>query len=67
MMSLFSIVPPQKLQFTPIDPLGDGLGEEIQREQSDPDNIAFQQDIDGGNLTAFWSKVEQDIHSNPDL
>lgn len=64
---MFSVLPPHKPAFAPIDPLADGLDEEIQREQSDPGNLAFQQDIDGSNLTAFWSKVEQDIHSNPDL
>ena len=51
-----------KLQFEPIDPLGDGLGDDIAKEQSDPKNLTFQEDIDGVSLTDFWSRVERDIH-----
>lgn len=53
---------PRKLSFQPIDPLADGLGDDIAREQSDPANLEFQQDIDGQSLTAFWSEVGQDAH-----
>lgn len=54
---------PRKLQFEPVDPLGDGVGDAIREEQSRPESIAFQQDIDGNSLTAFWSQVERDLHS----
>ena len=57
----FSIFP-RKLQFEPIDPLGDGLREDILQEQSNPENLAFQDDIDGQGLTEFWNTVGQDIH-----
>jgi len=53
---------PRKLQFEYVDPLGDGLGDDIAREQSNPEVLAFQQDINGDDLTAFWSQVESDIH-----
>lgn len=53
---------PRKLEFERVDPLGDGLREMIDNEQSDPANQAFQQDIDGQSLTAFWSEVGQDVH-----
>lgn len=53
---------PRKLAFEPIDPLDDGLREMIAHEQTKPENIAFQQDIDGPSLTAFWSEVSRDIH-----
>lgn len=53
---------PRKLQFEYVDPLGDGLGDDIAREQSNPEVLAFQQDINGDDLTAFWSQVENDIH-----
>ena len=53
---------PRKLQFERVDPLGDGLGEMIAREQSNPAVLAFQDDIDGQSLSAFWSEVSQDIH-----
>ena len=59
MLSFFSS---PKLEFEPVDPLGDGLGDDIAREQSNPETLAFQQDIDGRSLTEFWSKVERDIH-----
>lgn len=50
------------LEFEKLNPLDDGLGYEIERERSDPDTVSFQDDLDADNLTAFWSKVEQDIH-----
>jgi len=59
MFSLF----PRKLKFEPVDPLGDGLREAIAHEQSDPENLAFQQDIDGQSLVAFWNEVGRDMHS----
>ena len=57
-MSLFS----HKLQFAPVDPLADGTDEDIAAEQSNPDNIAFQNDIDGQSLTDFWNEVGRDVH-----
>lgn len=51
-----------KLQFQPVDPLGDGLAEDIDRELSDPANLAFQQDIDGQSLTDFWNEVGRNAH-----
>jgi hypothetical protein len=59
MSSLFS----HKLQFQPVDPLGDGLGEDIARELSDPANLEFQQDIDGQSLTDFWNEVGRNAHN----
>ena len=58
MLSLFS----RTLQFEPVDPLGDGLREDIASEQSDPDTLAFQNDIDGQSLVDFWNEVGRDIH-----
>ncbi len=54
------------LQFQPIDPLGDGLGDDIAREQAEPGVVAFQQDIDGNNLAIFWDEVEKDVKKDPD-
>lgn len=53
---------PRRLEFEYVDPMGDGLGDDIAREQSDPETLKFQQDIDGQSLTAFWNEVSQDIH-----
>lgn len=58
MLSLFS----RTLQFEPVDPLGDGLREDIAREQSDPGTLAFQDDIDGQRLAEFWSEVGRNTH-----
>lgn len=53
---------PRKLHFEYVDPLGDGLGDDIAREQSNPEVLAFQDDIDGQSLTNFWNSVSQDMH-----
>lgn len=58
MLSFF----PRKLQFEPVDPLADGLGDDIAREQSDPANQEFQKDIDGQSLTDFWNEVGRDAN-----
>lgn len=60
MHSLFSS---PKLRFQPVDPLDDGLGDDIAREQSQTEVRAFQQDLDGESLVDFWSQVERDIHN----
>lgn len=53
------------LQFQPIDPLGDGLGYDIAKEQTEPQAIEFQQDLDGDSLAAFWDKLEMDMKNDP--
>ena len=58
MFSVFT----HKLKFEYVDPLGDGTADDIAAEQSDPDTLAFQQDIDGQSLTEFWSEVGRDAH-----
>jgi hypothetical protein len=63
---MFSLIPSSKLAFQPVDPLGDGLGDDIAKEQSEPEAEAFQEDIDAGNLTNFWEKVEQDVQQDPE-
>ncbi len=59
---MFSLFSSPKLEFEPVDPLGDGLGDDIEAMRSNPEVVAFQQDIDGQALTEFWNRVEQDIH-----
>lgn len=54
-----------KLQFQPVDPLGDGLGDDIAREQSEEAAAEFQQDLDGNNLAVFWDEVEKDVQKDP--
>lgn len=61
-MSNMSSLFPHELQFEPVDPLGDGLADDIVAEQSNPDNLEFQNDIDGQTLAEFWNEVGRDIH-----
>lgn len=63
---MFSLLSPPKLAFEPVDPLGDGLGDDIAAQQSNPEVLAFQEDLDADNLVAFWSEVERDVRSDPD-
>lgn len=62
MIPLFSS---SKLAFQPVDPLGDGLSDDIAKEQAEPEAVDFQQDVDAGNLTAFWDEVERDVQQDP--
>jgi hypothetical protein len=53
------------ISFKPVDPLGDGLREEIAAEQQEPDAITDLEDIDEQELSAFWSDVEKDVENDP--
>lgn len=59
-MSLF-----HRIAFQPIDPLGDGLREEIVAEQQEPEAITTLEDVGGEELSAFWSDVEKDVANDP--
>jgi hypothetical protein len=50
-----------RIQFEPIDPLADGLGEEIAREQQEPQAIRLDQS-DITDIQRFWTDVEEDLH-----
>lgn len=54
------------IQFSKIDPLGNGLREEILGEQLEPEAIALEENPDGERLAEFWSAVESDIQHDPD-
>jgi hypothetical protein len=58
-MSLF-----HHISFPKIDPLGDGLREEIIAEQDESQAITLD-DIDEGTLSSYWKNVEQDIEQDP--
>lgn len=57
-MSLF-----HRISFNPIDPLGDGLREEIVAEQQEPEAIGDLEDSFDEN---FWTKVEKDVANDPE-
>lgn len=52
-MSLFH----HTITFPAVDPLGDGLAEEIAAEQQEPEAMSLDTDIDGNNLSAYWQYV----------
>lgn len=52
----------RKLTFQPVDPLADGTADDIAAELANPDNLAFQNDIDGQSLADFWNSVGRDAH-----
>ena len=59
-MKLAKYIFRSRLAFEPVDPLGDGLREMIQREQSEPQAIRLR-DEDYDNR--MWSEVNfDDIH-----
>jgi len=61
-MSLFN----HHISFKQIDPLGDGLREEIAQEQGEPEAIALEEGVNEGELSEYWQSVESDIEKDPD-
>jgi len=60
-MSLF-----HHISFSKVDPLGDGLREEIQLEQLEPEAITLEERPDEAELEAYWRSVENDIEHDPE-
>lgn len=52
--------------FTPVDPLGDGLREDILAEQSEQDAINLNEGFDESNLGDYLVSITSDIKSDPD-
>lgn len=48
-----------------VDPLGDGLRDEIQREQLEPEAITLR-DVSEEELESYWNSVESDIQKDPE-
>ena len=56
MPNLFNKLFGRKVGFLPVDPLADGLAEEIIKEQQEPQAIHL--DVDGiEDIRQFWSRV----------
>jgi hypothetical protein len=60
-MSLFS----RHLAFQPVDPLGDGLGDEIEAEQHEKEAIVLEEQLDG-SLANSWEQILDDVKHDPD-
>lgn len=54
------------ISFKQIDPLGDGLREEIAQEQMEPEAITLEEFVDEEKLTNYWQSVESDIEQDPE-
>jgi hypothetical protein len=56
----------QHVAFSPIDPLGDGLREEIIAEQNEPDRIVLKEQPNEGDLISYLESITSDIHGDAD-
>ncbi len=54
-----------KIAFQQIDPLGDGLGDEIDEERREDDNIDLKEQFDP-EFGERWDKIVQDVRKDPD-
>lgn len=61
-MSLFS----HHISFKQIDPLDNGLREEIESERLEPQAITLEEGVDEGKLSEYWQSVESDIEKDPE-
>ena len=62
MQNLFNKLFGSKVGFSPIDPLADGLAEEIIKEQREPQAIRL--DVDEiEDIRKFWSRADGDFDS----
>ena len=61
-MSLFHRI----LAFQPIDPLADGLGDDIAAEREESDHFDLQEQLDG-RLADEWEEILHDARDDPDF
>lgn len=54
------------ISFKKADPLGDGLREEIEAEQLEPEAITLEEGVNEGELEQYWQSVESDIGKDPE-
>ena len=56
-----------QIQFDPVDPLGDGLGDDIAAERREPEAIHDLYDmIDSHALEQRWSALLEEVQHDPD-
>ena len=55
-----------KIRFSPIDPLGDGLREEIAAEQAEPEHFDLDEHFDSA-LPDKWEAILVDARQDPDF
>lgn len=62
-MSLFHHT---NLAFAPIDPMADGLGDDIQAEQTEADHFELKEQLDM-SLATEWEEILTDARNDPDF
>lgn len=53
------------ITFPTVDPLGDGLAEDIEAEQEEPEAMTLESDINENELDAYWQFVASDNAKSP--
>lgn len=54
------------IRFSEIDPLANGLAEDIAREQREADAFGTLDDMSAEELTRAWGAISDDIKNDPD-
>lgn len=62
MLNLFH----HSISFHKADPLGGGLGEEIEAERLEPEAIMLEDGVIDGELEARWQEMQEEIKKDPD-
>lgn len=52
--------------FTAVDPLGDGLREDIMAEQSEAEAINLENGLDEGDLVSYLESITADVQNDSD-
>lgn len=55
------------VSFQPADPLGDGLSDEIEAEQREPQAIHLDELDMSPDVQKFWDRVDADLHSGAQI
>jgi hypothetical protein len=65
-MSLHLHHPLHHVTFTAVDPLGDGLREEILAEQAEPERIVLDERPEEGKLVGYLEAITADVQNDTD-
>lgn len=61
------LLPHHRISFNPIDPLGDGLGDDIAAERREPDAITDLNDpLDAQDLAMSWGALLEEVKQDPE-
>lgn len=54
------------ISFSKADPLGDGLGDDIEAERLEPEAIVLEDGVVEGELEAKWEEIQEEIREDPE-